>query len=162
MPSASTRSAQQARSFFTNRPRTRRPTLAAMRTPADSPALATVPTLPARALIKKVSGTPGWLQRRWPWLGRGFGWLAPARPKTELKAARRACIECLADLPAPKVRALCQLLANAKTLPELLQLRAEVYRLLALHHSQAEAERRLALAGVFMERRGGGPRQRQR
>ena len=119
-----------------------------MRQPADSA------TLSAWASHKtRASGRPGWLRRM-------LAWFNPRAAAPNLKASRQACIDCLADLPPLQVRSLCQLLANAKTLSDLWQLRAEVYRVLALHHSQGEAERRLARTGVFMERRG-RPRQRQ-
>ena len=78
-----------------------------------------------------------------------MGWRHPAQAVADLAAARRICVDSLADLPALDVRALRQLLAHAQSPAELWHLRAEVFRLLALHHSQAEAERRLALTRSF-------------
>lgn len=66
-------------------------------------------------------------------------------------SARSACLACLSDLPAIETRALCQLLGHAHTMVELWHLRPELYRTLALHHSQAEAERRLAVLGRLFD-----------
>jgi hypothetical protein len=65
------------------------------------------------------------------------------RADATLQAARAALTACLADLPPPGNPALCQLLGHARSLDELWHLRPEVYRQLALHHSEAEAARRL-------------------
>lgn len=68
---------------------------------------------------------------------------APTATLQDQQAAGRALVACLADLPPKDTQALCQLLTHARSSAELRYLRPEVYRLLALHHSQDEAERRL-------------------
>jgi hypothetical protein len=84
-------------------------------------------------------GRPGWRQ-----LARSFGWLPAPPDGANLQAARAEFTTCLADLPQADTRPLQQLLAHAQSLAELWHLRPELYRHLALHHSQAEASRRLA------------------
>jgi len=64
---------------------------------------------------------------------------------------RAAFIAALADLPAPDTRALCQLLHHAGTAAELWHLRPEVYRTLALHHSQGEAQKRLGAISALLD-----------
>jgi hypothetical protein len=61
-----------------------------------------------------------------------------------LAEARHAFSASLADLPAPDVITLRRLLEHTDSLRELWHLRPEVFRRIALHHSQWEAERRLA------------------
>lgn len=70
--------------------------------------------------------------------------LSGAQSEPSIGIARQACIACLADVPASQSRGLHALLASATTLSELWHLRPEVYRVLALHTTQAEAESRLA------------------
>jgi hypothetical protein len=101
-------------------------------------------TKPGRtgSLLRQVAGALGWQH-------------PPASRSIDPVAARTAFVACLADLPPLDTRALCHRLAHAGSLSELWHLRPEVYRVLALHHSQAEAERRLALIGRQFDRRSG-------
>lgn len=81
----------------------------------------------------------------WSRIARTLGWRAAAPVSaSELHAACDAFAACLSDMPVVDARALHPLLGHARTLAELWHLRPELYRRLALHHSQAEAERRLA------------------
>jgi hypothetical protein len=106
---------------------------------------------PAPSLAKP--GRTGSLLRQ---VAGALGWQHPSAAKPiDPLAARAAFVACLADLPALDTRALCRLLSHAGSLSELWHLRPEVYRVLALHHSQAEAERRLALIGRQFDRRAG-------
>jgi hypothetical protein len=65
---------------------------------------------------------------------------APSR----LPAVRAAFRSCLADLDPVDVDELHRRIDHAHSLRELWHLRPEVYRVVGLHHSQWEAERRLA------------------
>ncbi len=103
-----------------------------------------LPTLPATpdGVVAQQAAPP----RRglWRQVAGAIGWNAsPAADPIDPKAAGRALVACLADLPTEKTAVLRQLLAHAKSPVELGYLRPEVYRLLSLHHSQDEAERRL-------------------
>jgi hypothetical protein len=62
---------------------------------------------------------------------------------TTLPELRRTLSACLADLPSSEVEALRRLIAHTRTSAELWHLRPEVFRRLALHHSQSEATRRM-------------------
>ncbi len=79
----------------------------------------------------------------WRQVASALGWQAGSAA-VDPGAARDALLACLTDLPPIERRGLCHLLAHAQSLAELWHLRPEVYRRLALHHSQAEAEQRLA------------------
>lgn len=61
-----------------------------------------------------------------------------------VQAARSALWASLADLPQPLVQALHRRIECLGSLTELWHLRPEVFRIVAVHHSQGEAERRLA------------------
>ena len=90
----------------------------------------------------------------WRQLASVIGWRAePAADPIELRVAGRALVACLADLPAAQTAVLRQLLMHARSQAELGHLRPEVYRLLALHHSQDEAERRLVALDPRFESR---------
>jgi hypothetical protein len=107
------------------------------------------PTLPAAPDSRpgdagEPSGWRRWLQRQGP--GTEFGQLA---------RAREAFADSLADLPALDVQALRRLLASAGSLRELWYLRPEVFRTVALHRSQGEAERRLEQLDRLLARRSG-------
>jgi hypothetical protein len=102
----------------------------------------TQPAAPALALEMPLQRRGG---SAWRQIARTLGWRPAARANAAtLGAARESCLASLADLPLPDVRALRNLLRHACSLAELWHLRPEVYRVLALHHSQAVAERRLA------------------
>jgi len=77
-----------------------------------------------------------------------FWLLAPAPmdaapPLNRLPAVRVEFVACLHDLPPAAVAALAERIDRARSLRDLWHLRAEVYRSVALHHSQSEAELRL-------------------
>ena len=85
-----------------------------------------------------------------PWQ-RLLSWLlAPApqdvaAPSSRLHAVRRDFHASIADITVvPDAGTLVRRVELAQTLRELWHLRAEVYRLVAVQHSQAEAEARLA------------------
>ena len=83
-----------------------------------------------------------WL-RLWFWLAAP----APANaspPVSRLPAIREDFLAAMADMGGDETAALRQRVARSHSLRELWHLRAEVYRLVAVHHSQAEAEHRLA------------------
>ncbi len=114
-----------------------------------------MPTLPV-ALDVLAANPAGPARRRgrvlWRQFASALGWPPESSaPAGDPRAARAALLTCLADLPPIDSRALRQLLAHAQSLAELWHLRPEVYRTLALHHSQAEAERRLAPLSLFFD-----------
>jgi hypothetical protein len=114
--------------------------MAATPTPIDSP------TLPAAWPAVALPPAPSTAHRAnpaWGRIARAFGWLPARRTDADLQAAREAFTACLADLPPLDSQALCQLLGHARSLGELWHLRPEVYRHLALHHTEAEAACRL-------------------
>ena len=115
--------------------------MAAPKLPIDSP---TLPAPGAEAAPLRRHGVARRAGPAWRQLARTFGWLPAAPDGAELLAARSAFTTCLADLPPADTWPLQQLLAHAQSLAELWHLRPELYRHLALHHSQAEAARRLA------------------
>jgi hypothetical protein len=84
----------------------------------------------------------GW-QRFMMWL------LAPAPsqaalPLSRLPAVRGDFLHCLRDVSAERAAPLAQRIEAARSLRDLWHLRTEVYRVVALAHSQSEAERRVA------------------
>ncbi len=84
----------------------------------------------------------GW-QRLMFWL------LAPAPqqaspPLNRLPGVRDAFLRCLTDVPGDDARRLAERIGQARSLRELWHLRADLYRLVGLQHSQTEAEARLA------------------
>ena len=107
-------------------------------------ASADAPTLPAGALPATGSQRPYEPAAGWRRLAHSLGWRERGAAQAPLGAARQACIDCLADVWALDVRVLHEQLAHAGSLAELWHLRPELYRVLALQHSQAQAERRLA------------------
>lgn len=112
----------------------------------DTPTLPATPALTVARRQRPRRGATAWQQ-----IASTFGWRPAALTRAAvLHVAREACLATLADLPRPDTRALCQLLGHAGSLAELWHLRPELYRILALRYSQAEAERRLAvLNAVF-------------
>lgn len=111
---------------------------------AHPPSEPHAPTQPASQPDEAPMPSPGRGGRAWQQVAATLGWRRPPTASAVLKAAREACTACLADLPATETNALCNLLGHALSLDELWHLRPELYRQLALHHSQTEAERRLA------------------
>lgn len=83
------------------------------------------------------------------WRRLTFWLLAPAPhdaapPLNRLPAVRLDFGACLADVQNNDAEALRQRIALARSLRELWHLRTELYRVVALQHSQSEAEQRLA------------------
>lgn len=119
-----------------------------MRAPADAPTSpAPLPALgPVRGPIRPAAAWRRWAQQ--------FGLGGRPLPAAALTAARQACVDCLADVERTGAAALRARLLHARSLDELWHLRPELYRLLALQHSQAEAERRLAAIAPAIDRRG--------
>jgi len=90
----------------------------------------------------------------WQQISRALAWsVRPKQPPIITSEARAAFVSCLADVPTLKARALSQRLGHTQSLSELWQLRPEVFQLLALHHTQAEAQRRLDWLGQRFDRR---------
>jgi hypothetical protein len=106
----------------------------------DTPTLPAAPALAVERRLRPRRGAAAWQQ-----IASTLGW-KPATPTRAalLCVAREACAASLADLPAPDTRTLRHLIGHAHSLAELWHLRPELYRVLALRHSQAEAEQRLA------------------
>ncbi len=118
-----------------------------------------LPTLPAEPGMALAPLGPRRRGDSWRQLAFALGWRrTPAAGSDDPRAASEAFVACLADVPAVDTRALCHLLMHARSLAEVWHLRPEVYRVLALHHSQAEAELRLAALGRQFDRRAGTPR----
>lgn len=93
-----------------------------------------------------------WFHRFGDWLRAGWVTTAPAAPRarrrgtpvTELERVRRDFFEAVEDLRSDAAEALLDRIHHARGLRELWHLRAEVFRLVSLHHSQVEAGERLA------------------
>lgn len=119
-----------------------------MRAPIDAPTLpAPLPaSTPVRGLVRHAAAWRRWAQQ--------LGLRGRPLPAAALTAARQACVDCLADVERAGAPALRERLLHARSLDELWHLRPELYRLLALQHSQAEAERRLAAIAPAIDRRG--------
>lgn len=84
------------------------------------------------------------------WQRLMFWLLAPAPqdaapPLNRLPAVRLDFMHCLYDLDGADAYSLSDRIALAHSLRDLWHLRADVYRLVAVHHSQDEAEQRVAL-----------------
>ena len=81
--------------------------------------------------------------RLWFWL-LAPGPLQSSPASNRLPPVRQDFIDILADLPAAAASALRARIDQTRTLRELWHLRTELYTVVALNHSQHEAERRLA------------------
>ena len=81
--------------------------------------------------------------RLWFWL-RAPGPLQSSPSPNRLPPVRQDFVDTLADLPADTTAALRLRIDQTRTLRELWHLRTELYTVVALNHSQHEAERRLA------------------
>lgn len=113
-----------------------------------------IPTQPADFSLAASRTLTACASRAWRQIGYAMGW--PQRPKKQpivASEARAAFVACLADVPTLQARALSERLSHTRSLSELWHLRPAVFQLLALHHSQAEAQRRLALLGQRFDRR---------
>jgi hypothetical protein len=84
------------------------------------------------------------------WLGRFWFWLAAPEPQqasgpvSRLPAVRKDFRAALLDLPADRAADLMRRIELTRSLRELWHLRADVYRVVAIAHSQTVAEARLA------------------
>ena len=81
--------------------------------------------------------------RLWFWL------LAPSPLQSSpslsrLPPVRQDFLDSIGDIAGDAAGVLCARIGQARTLRELWHLRAELYSVVALHHSQHEAQRRLA------------------
>ena len=87
-------------------------------------------------------------------IAHALGW-PPRTQRRPIVAseARAAFVNCLSDVPTLQARALSERLSHTQSLSELWYLRPVVFQVLALHHSQAEAERRLIWLGERFDRR---------
>lgn len=120
------------------------------------PAATLPPDLPTQPLQFAAAAEPAPALRTTAWqqISRALGWPErPRRPPIVTSEARAAFVSCLADVPSLKARALSERLSHTHSLSELWQLRPEMFQLLALHHTQAEAQRRLDWLGQRFDRR---------
>lgn len=99
-----------------------------------APALATTLCAPTEPAAPTTGFVP------WPRAQRSRRAAATRGP---LQAARDAFWASVADVPLPAVQPLRQRIERLGSLAELWHLRPEVFRVVAVHHSQGEAERRL-------------------
>lgn len=83
------------------------------------------------------------LGRLWFWL-TAPGPLEASPPSDRLPPVRRDFVDTLGDVAPDTARDLVRRIGETRTLRELWHLRTEVYRVVALEHSQFEAERRVA------------------
>jgi hypothetical protein len=98
----------------------------------------------------QVARTRSWFALLRGWLVAGG--LAPAVPRAAapnartdpLERIRQEFIDTVEDLATPAAEALLDRIHFARGLRELWHLRADVFSLVSLHHSQAEAAERLA------------------
>ena len=116
--------------FVTRRPRPYRPTApSSLRIEVCPPSLRQAPA-------------SAW-RRLWFWLSAPAPQDA-APPLCRLPAVREDFVRCLGDVAPPQCRELQRRIGLARSLRELWHLRAELYRIVAIAHSQSEAEHRLA------------------
>ena len=81
--------------------------------------------------------------RLWFWL-LAPGPLQSSPPAHRLVPVRQDFVDCLADIASTSAESLRLRIARTHTLRELWHLRAELYSVVAIGHSQHEAERRVA------------------
>jgi hypothetical protein len=85
-----------------------------------------------------------WLERVWFWLAAPAAAQDAAPPVARLPGVRDDFLAMLADVDGSAGHELRRRVAQSRSLRELWHLRTEVYRLVAVRHSQTEAESRLA------------------
>lgn len=83
------------------------------------------------------------LARLWFWL-TAPGPLEASPPSDRLPPVRQDFVDTLGDVAPDAASDLLQRIGRTRSLRELWHLRTEVYRVVALEHSQFEAERRVA------------------
>jgi hypothetical protein len=81
--------------------------------------------------------------RLWFWL-KAPGPLQASPALNRLPPVRDDFLHSVSDISSEPARALCLRIGQARSLRELWHLRSELYSVVAVHHSQHEAERRLA------------------
>ena len=105
---------------------------------------------PPALLHAAGASVPGWRAGLREWLSTG--WHAPGRDPADLarlpgrervQRVRDEFVETLHDLTSQPAALLQERIRLARSLRDLWHLRPEVFRLVALHHSQAEAQLRL-------------------
>ena len=90
-----------------------------------------------------------WITALGEWLRAGWTAATPrarrrSTPAIDLERVRRDFSDAVDDLRSDAADALLDRIHDARGLRELWHLRAEVFRLVSLHHSQLEADERLA------------------
>ncbi len=113
-----------------------------------------LPTQPAEQATATSAHAATHAASAWQQIAHALGW--PQRTQRRpivASEARAAFVKCLADVPTLQARALSERLSHTQSLSELWYLRPVVFQVLALHHSQAEAERRLIWLGERFDRR---------
>lgn len=108
-----------------------------------------VPGMAATAGARGAVCPPRFLDTQPAWMHSMSRWLGgPARRESErfglLAQVKREFCLAVSEIQSAPAASLLECIMSARSLLELWHLRAELYRLVALHHSQLEAERRLA------------------
>jgi hypothetical protein len=85
-----------------------------------------------------------WMERIWFWLAAPTDAREAAPPLARLPGVRGDFLAMLADVEGLAGHELKRRVSLSRSLRELWHLRTEVYRLVAVQHSQSEAESRLA------------------
>ncbi len=123
--------------------------ITAMRILHLSPHRSARPTPPAPSSLRVEVCPPSLRQApASAWHRLMFWLLAPAPLDAAPSLSRLPAVQadfgaCLADVPTADAQALGERIRLSRTLRELWHLRTEVYRVVAVHHSQREAESRL-------------------
>jgi hypothetical protein len=113
-----------------------------------------LPTQPAEQAVVTAAPPAAHAASAWQQFTHALGWPQRARRRPIVASeARAAFVNCLADVPTLQAQALSERLSHTQSLSELWHLRPAVFQVLALHHSQAEAERRLIWLGERFDRR---------
>lgn len=111
------------------------------RAPAIAPARRTE-SCPPGLLHAAARADSGWRSGFRQWLASGWQ-TARSEPASGLVRARDEFLQALEDIRTPPAELLELRIRGARSLRELWHWRAEVFRQVSLHHSQAEAQARL-------------------